>query len=137
MEIGAIKKLRKRRIYSEEFKRELVGLFEQGTYSVPQLEKLYGVHCGNVYEWIYKYSTFNEKSVCVVEKKESHSQKLKELEQQVKELERLVGQKQIKIEYLEKMIDIAKQEYQIDIKKNFITQPLSGLKNIQKKGGIQ
>jgi len=50
--------------------------------------------------------------------KQSSSLKLKELILQVKELERIVGQKQIKIDYLEKMIDIAKDEFNIDIKKS-------------------
>ena len=34
------------RRYSDEFKKELVSSFESGKFSVPQLEKLYGV--GNV-----------------------------------------------------------------------------------------
>ncbi len=45
------------------------------------------------------------------------SNKLKELEKKVKELEHLAAQKQIKIDFLEKMIDIAEEELKIDIKK--------------------
>ncbi len=40
-----------------------------------------------------------------------------------KQLEGMVGQKQIKIDYLEKMMEIAKQELKIDIKKIFATTP--------------
>ena len=40
--------------------------------------------------------------------KQSNGLRLKELSEKVKNLERIVGQKQIKIDYLEKMIDIAK-----------------------------
>jgi hypothetical protein len=58
--------------------------------------------------------------------KESSSQKVKDLEKRLAELERMLGQKQIKIDYLEKMIDIAKEELDIDIKKNFNTPPSSG-----------
>lgn len=121
-----LKEIRKHRIYSEEFKKELVSLFESGKFSVFQLEKLYGVRNPTIYRWIYKYSTFNKQGYRVVEMKQSSSNKLKELEQKVKELERLVGQKQIKIDYLEKMIDIAKDELAIDIKKNFNTSPSGG-----------
>ena len=49
--------------------------------------------------------------------KVSSSKKVKELEQKVKELEQAVGQKQIMIDYLEKMMEIAKQEFKIDIQK--------------------
>ena len=103
-----LKQLRKNRKYSEEFKKEIVSLFEKGKFSVIQLEKLYDVHNVTIYNWIYKFSTFNEKGIRVVEMKESSITKLSELEKKVKELEQIVGKKQIKIDYLEKMIDIAK-----------------------------
>jgi len=64
--------------------------------------------------------------------KQSSSLKLKELILQVKELERIVGQKQIKIDYLEKMIDIAKDEFNIDIKKKHNTSQSAGLETIKK-----
>jgi transposase len=38
----------------------------------------------------------------------------------------MVGQKQIKIEFLEKMIDLAKDELDIDIKKNYNTLQSTG-----------
>jgi predicted RNase H-like nuclease (RuvC/YqgF family) len=65
--------------------------------------------------------------------KDSQTTKLKELEQRIKELEQNVGQKQIKIEFLEKMIDLAKQEFNIDIKKNFATPQSNGSKKTIKK----
>lgn len=116
-----LKALRKRRTYSEEFKRQVVQDFESGQFSVLQLEKLHGISNVSIYNWIYKFSTFNEKGSRIVEMKESSTQKLKELQIRVKELEAIVGRKQISIDYLEKMIDIAKDEFEIDIKK---TSPL-------------
>lgn len=121
-----LKQLRKNRKYSEEFKKEIVSLFENGKFSVIQLEKLYNVHNVTIYNWIYKFSTINEKGIRVVEMKESSIKKLSELEKKVKELEQIVGQKQIKIDYLEKMIDIAKGELNVDIKKNFNTSQSTG-----------
>jgi transposase len=114
-----IRKIRKSRIYSDDFKRSLVSLFESGQYSVLQLEKLYGVRCTQIYNWIYKFSEFNEKGSRIVEMKESNQNKLNELQNRLKELEQIVGQKQITIDYLEKMIDLAKEEFKIDIKKNY------------------
>jgi transposase-like protein len=118
--------LQKQRFYSESFKKELVQLFESGKYSVLQLSRLYGVHASVIYTWIYKFSNFNEKGVRVVEMQDSHSDKLKALEQQVKELERIIGQKQIKIDFLDKLIDVASEQLNVDIKKNFNTQPSTG-----------
>lgn len=115
--------IRKTRRYSEEFKRQLVKDFESGQFSVLELSKLHGVRFQGIYEWIYKYSTFNEKGYRVVEMKESSLRKVKELEKRIKELESVVGRKQIMIDYLEQMMEVAKEELDIDIKKNFSTPP--------------
>ena len=128
-----LKQLRKKLCYSEEFKKEIVAIFESGKLSVLQIEKLYGVNNVTVYNWIYKFSTFNEKGFRIIEMKESSLEKLKALELKIKSLEQAVGQKQIKIDYLEKMIDIAKDDLKIDIKKNYNTQHSTGSETIKKK----
>lgn len=129
-----VKLINKSRRYDEVFKKHLVFLFEGGKYSVRQLERLYGVGDSTIYRWIYKYSTFNEPGVRVVELKKSDMDKVRSLEKKVKELEQLLGQKQIKIEYLEKMIDLAKTELDIDIKKNYNT-PQSTTSGNKKQAG--
>jgi myosin-crossreactive antigen len=53
--------------------------------------------------------------------KNSSTQKLKELEKKIKNLEQAVGQKQIKIDFLEKIIQLSGQHYQTDLKKTFGT----------------
>jgi transposase len=126
------KRLNSKRIYSEEFKRKLVDDFEKGVMSVLQMERFYGVGNQVIYNWIYKYSTYNEKNIRIVEMKDSQTHKLKVLEEKIKELERAVGQKQIMIDYLEKMIDLAKESYSIDIKKNFNTPHSGGSKTIER-----
>jgi len=114
-------------------KKRLVTDFEKGKFSVPQLEKLHGVPHATIYRWIYKFSTFNEKGFRIIEMKDSSNKKMKELEARVKELERTVGRKQIMIDYLEKMMEIAKDELDIDIKKNFGTPQSTGSGKTSKK----
>jgi len=128
-----LKLIKKRRQFTEEFKRSMVSEFESGKFSVSQLERLYKISSSVIYRWIYKFSTFNEQGSRIIEMKESSSVKMKSLEQRISELERMVGQKQIKIDYLEKMIDIAKEELDIDIKKNFNTPQSTGSEGIKKK----
>lgn len=128
-----VRSIRKQRKYSIEFKKRIVSDFESGKFSVQQLEKLHGIGNPIIYRWIYKFSTFNEKGFRVVEMKDSSNKKMKELEAQIKELERAVGRKQIKIDYLEKMMDIVKEELDIDIKKNFGTPQSTGLRKTGKK----
>ena len=128
-----IRLLKKQRRYSTEFKKQIVADFESGEYSVPQLEKLHGVGNPTIYSWIHKFSTFNEKGFRVVEMKDSSQKKMKELETRIKELEAAVGRKQIQVEYLEKMIDLAKSELDIDIKKNYNTPQSTGSGKTKKK----
>jgi transposase-like protein len=128
-----IKLISKQRRFSEEFKKSIVSDFESGKFSVPQLERLHNIGNSSIYEWIYKYSRSNERGQRIVEMKDSSTNKLKALEQRIKELERTIGQKQIQIDYLEKMIDIAKGELNIDIKKNSNTPQSSGSERTKRK----
>jgi len=121
-----VQKIRKSRVYSDAFKRELVSEFESGKFSVKELSRLHGVPFQTIYRWIYRYSHNQERSYRIVEMKDSSSKKVKELEQRIRELERTVGQKQIMIDYLETMMEVAKEELDIDIKKNFATPPSKG-----------
>ena len=128
-----LKLIKKKRHFSEDFKRELVSEFEKGKYSIPQLSKLHGISNSVLYRWVYKLSIFNEQGYRIIEMKQSSTNKLKQLEERIKELERTVGQKQIKIDFLDKMIDIAKDELDIDIKKNYSTPQSSGSGRTKKK----
>ncbi|MCB9033561.1 MAG: transposase [Chitinophagales bacterium] len=123
-----LKKIRKHRKFSDSFKLSLVKEFETGRYSVVELERLHDISDSLIYSWIYKYSKYNEKGYRMVEHTESSTKKVKELQDKIKLLEAIVGQKQIKIDFLEKMIDIAKEELDIDIKKNYST-PQSNTSN--------
>ena len=125
--------IRTPRKFTEDFKRQVVKEFETGTFSVRQLGRLYGLANQQIYSWIYKFSTFNEKGYRIVEAKDSSANKLKEMEERIKELERSIGQKQIKIDFLEKMIDIAKTDLNIDIKKNYDTSQSAGSGKTRKK----
>jgi transposase-like protein len=130
---GSIRLINKHRSYSREFKESIVKEYESGKLSVPQLGRLHNLSSTIIYRWIYKFSTFNEKGFRVIEMKESSDQKVKQLEQKIKELEQIVGRKQIMIDYLEKMMEIAKEELDIDVKKNFDTRQSIGSGTTKKK----
>jgi len=85
--------------------------------SVPQLSKLHGISDVNICNWIYKFYNFNKKGIRIVEMTESSAEKLKQLERKIRDLEQIVGEKQIKIDYLERLIDVAESELKVDIKK--------------------
>ena len=64
--------------------------------------------------------------------KDSQAHKMKQMEARIKELERAVGQKQMNIDYLEKMIELAKEKLDIDIKGDANSLHYGGSKNIKK-----
>ena len=110
-------KLRQRRIFSEEFKRARVREYESGQLRVLEIAREYEIHFQTVYNWIYKYSRYNEKGARVVVEMKSEMSKNKQLVEKIKDLEQVIGQKQMKIDYLEKLIEVSESEFKIDIKK--------------------
>jgi transposase len=116
---------RKKRIFSEDFKRQKVREIELKQTSVSEVSKVYQVRPNNVYKWIDKYSNKQKKGLRLIVEMESDTKKLIALQAKIAELERLVGQKQVIIEFQNKMIEIAEQEYQIDIKKKIDSKPSS------------
>lgn len=115
-----------KRVFSEEFKKSLVSEFETGKLSAVDLSRLHDVSPNVIYRWIYRYSSYQKRNIKVVEMTQSSTHKLKELQKRIADLERTLGQKQFTIEFLEKMIEIAKDQYGIDIKKNSDTPPSAG-----------
>jgi len=112
------KKLRKMRTYSEDFKRSIVSEYERGESSVLELSRRYQLAFQNIYRWIERYSLYNKKGYILVEKSKSKQAELSEALGRIKDLEQLIGQKQIELEYLEKLIELADAHYGISIKKN-------------------
>lgn len=110
--------LKPNRVFSESFRKARVSEYESGRYTVAEITRLYGLSDVSVYRWIYRYSTYNKKGYKVVEEKNSGQSRLKEMEQKIADLERALGQKQIRVDYLENLIDLASEKYNIDLKKN-------------------
>lgn len=127
-----LRRIQRRRIFSEELRKQAVKKYEKGEMTVLELSKHYEVREQSIYNWIYKYSKFQKKSIQIVEMSVSNTSKIKTLEAKVKELERAVGVKQMNIDFLEEMINLAKEEYDIDIKKNYST-PQSASSEKRKK----
>lgn len=105
------------RYFSEDFKKKKVRELERNITSIPDICRTYSVSRTSVYRWIYKYSVMAKKQVKQVVEAKSDTQRIKALEARIKELERIVGQKQLLLEFQDKMIEIAESDYGVDIKK--------------------
>jgi transposase len=123
---------RQNRYFSEEFKKQKVADIEKKLVSIGQVCRQYQVSRTSVAKWLDKYSPMRKKRERMVHEADSDAYKVKQMQERIKELERAVGQKQLKIDFLEKMIEIAEDDYKVDIKKKLSTK-LSGGSDQTKK----
>lgn len=119
-------KERLNRYFSEDFRRKKVSEIDRNITSIAEICREYQVTAAAVYKWIYRYSRMRKKSVKQVVESKSDTQKILALKEQIKELERVIGEKQVKLDFQEKMIEIAEKEYGVDIKKKFSGKRSSG-----------
>lgn len=119
-------KERQSRYFSEEFKRKKVEEIEKKVSTIAEICREYAVSPTSVYKWIYRYSVMRKKGVKMVVESQSDTAKIEALKKHISELEQLLGQKQFEVEFLEKQIQIASEQYGIDFKKKHSGQRSSG-----------
>jgi transposase len=110
------------RHFSDSFKREKVKELEGKKITVLQLSRVYEVSQTAIYKWIRKYSMYGEKRERVVIEKESESYRTYQLQKKIAELERIIGQKDVEVSYLEKVVEVGSEMIGEDLKKKFGSQ---------------
>lgn len=110
---------RRSRRFSENFRKEKVRELELGLTRISELCRQYDVSDMTVYRWMSKFGSMKKKKEKLIVESQSDTVHLLEMKKKIAELERLVGQKQILIDFQQKMIELAEEKYGIDIKKKF------------------
>ena len=124
---------RRVRFFSEGFKMEKVRELQSNQVKISEIVKEYEVSSTTIYRWLTKYGSMKKRPEKLIVESDSDTKKLLELKKRVAELERIVGQKQILIDFKDKMIELAEEHYKIDIKKNSSIQPSSSIGKTGKK----
>ena len=88
---------KQRKVFSENFKRDKVRLYETGRMTIRQLSTLYEVSETALYKWVDKYRTTPASQRVVIETDSDYLQLL-ELQKRVDVMERLIGSQQIKLD---------------------------------------
>jgi transposase-like protein len=114
------------RIFSEGLKKRIVTDIRNGLITVSASARLYEVGRGTIYKWLDKYSPTHHKGVRKVVEMESETYKFAELQKRLAETERAFGQKQLEVEYLNRLIASASEDLGVDLKKNFAAQASNG-----------
>lgn len=120
------------RMFSDEFRKSKVKELTSGQLKVRDLCDLYNLSRTTVYKWLYLYSEA-EKGTKTVVQMESEALKTKMLQQRVAELERIVGQKQLEIDYLNVCLEEASEEVGYDVKKKYAPPRWNGSEKVQTK----
>ena len=107
-------------------KKKVVKDIEQHGVSVTKVCQEYGVSPQAVYAWLRKFSPTLYPTTTIVVQMESEEYRTKELQKKITELEAALGRKQMEIDFLNKMIELADQDLGTDIKKNIVTQASTG-----------
>ena len=129
------RKRQARRTFSQELKLKVVKDIESGKATIAQACREFSVSGASVYNWLNKYSKFHKHGASIVVELKSEAYRSKELEKKVKDLEAALGRKQLEVEFLNKLIELASEDLGIDIKKKHHTQQSTGSVSTQKKGG--
>ena len=87
--------------------------------------KSYEVSGTSIQRWIATFGSMKQKKERLIVESQSDTVQLLELKKKIAELERAVGQKQLVIDFQQKMIDLAEEHYAVDIKKKFSGKPSS------------
>jgi len=122
---------RRSRHFSDSFKIQKVRELETGRTKVSELCKQYEVTCTNVYRWLNKFGSMKNKKERLIIEADSDTRQLLELKKKVAELERIIGQKQVMLDFKDKMIELAEETYGVDIKKKFTTSPSNSSGSIE------
>lgn len=119
------------RYFSEAFRRKKVAELDKRLTTISELCRQYQVSRTSVYKWIYNYSLMRSKGEKLVVEAKSDTQRIKALSEHIRELEQLVGQKQFRIEFLERQLQIASERYGADLKKKPSMKPSCGTGNTE------
>src|SRR6476619_2648538 len=123
--------IRPYRYFSIDFKKKKVEELDKRITTISEICKEYQVSNKAVYKWIYKYSLMKSKGVKMVVEAESDTAKIKALKQHIAQLEKLLVHKEFELEFVQKQMQIASEQYGIDLKKKLSGKQSSGTGSIE------
>lgn len=107
---------RRRRRFSEDFKKEQVAHIESGKITIGEVSKLYQVKSANVKRWLVSYGKKKLPGKILVSNGKEFD-RIRELEKENKNLMEVIGKQQVKLIYKEELIKLAKEKLGEDFEK--------------------
>lgn len=107
---------RRRRRFSETFRKEQVALIESGELTVMDVSKQYEVKAQNVRAWLKKFGKKELPKTIMVTSSTEYN-RIKNLEEEIRNLKELVGEQQVKLTVQEKILKKAEEKLGKDFEK--------------------
>jgi transposase-like protein len=107
---------RRRRRFTEDFRKAQVKLIESGELTISDVSRLYEVKQDNVQRWLKKFGSKPFPKTIIVSDP-SEINKLKELEKENKRLLEIIGKQQVELFYNKVLVDLAKSKLGEDFEK--------------------
>lgn len=116
--------------YSTAFKRKVVIEIEQGKYSIEQARRRYDIGGGStIQKWIRAFGKNHLLAKVVRIQMNNEPDPVKQLEAEKQALESALAQAHLKILCLESTIEVAEEELGLELKKNSVSEALTGRAN--------
>jgi len=74
-----------KKYYEENFKKQIVKIYNQGNHTYRELSEQYGIAASTMRQWVIRYN--NTRSFNAEDNKTDEEKRIKELEKKVKQLE--------------------------------------------------
>lgn len=107
---------RRRRRFSESFRKEQVALIEKGAKTINQVSKEFHVKADNVRRWVERYGEIELPKQILIQTAEDIN-RIKELEKANDQLLQLLGKQQVELHYLRELLSLAKNRLGADFEK--------------------
>ena len=107
---------RRRRRFSEEFRKEQVSLIESGQRKISEVCRLYEVKYESVKRWVDKYGSREQPGQIVIQT-QAEVKRIKELEKQASHYKEVIGEQQVELLYLRECLSLARERLGEDFEK--------------------
>ncbi len=107
---------RRRRRFSEEFRKEQVELIESGQMTKSEVSKLYEVKVSSIFRWLKKYGKKPLPEPILVSNGKEYNL-IGELKKENERLLKLIGQQQVDLVYKSGLLELAKAKLGEDFEK--------------------
>jgi transposase-like protein len=106
-------------VYSTSFQRKVAQEYVNGTKAKVEVARSYGLTVNQLGKWINKYCSELSEEIMTAPMIESEQKELETLKKQLDALKKKLEYEQVRTFALETMLDLAKSELGIDVRKKF------------------